>query len=100
MPGAGPIATRRRAGSLPDVQALDRRGGCSMSAEKLLTAEQVADIVGMTPDYVYSLSRRGKIPVITFGRQRRYRRESIEQWLSELERGSVAPDHRNGRAAR
>jgi excisionase family DNA binding protein len=69
-------------------------------SDKLLTAEEVAEIVGMTPDYIYTLSRRGRIPTITFGRQRRYRRESIDQWLSELERGSLAADHRNGRAAR
>ena len=68
-------------------------------SEPLLTAEQVAEIIGMKPSYVYDLSRRGKIPTITFGRQRRYRREAIEAWLLELERGSLAPDHRNGRAA-
>jgi len=28
----------------------------------------------MTPEYVYALSRRGRIPTITFGRARRYRR--------------------------
>ena len=35
----------------------------------------------MRVDYVYELSRRGRIPTITFGRTRRYRREAIEQWL-------------------
>jgi excisionase family DNA binding protein len=65
---------------------------------QLLTAEQVAELIGMTPDYVYALSRRGRIPTITFGRTRRYRRESIEQWLDELERGKIG-DERNGRAA-
>ena len=68
-------------------------------SDKLLTAEQVAGMIGMTPDYVYGLSRRGRIPTITFGRQRRYRREAIEEWLSELERGTVGPGNRNGRAA-
>jgi len=70
-----------------------------MSADKLMTAEEVAEMIGMTSDYVYSLSRRGRIPTITFGRQRRYRREAIEAWLSDLERGSVGADNRNGRAA-
>jgi excisionase family DNA binding protein len=55
--------------------------------DRLLTAEQVADMIGMTTDYVYALSRRGRIPTITFGRSRRYRRDAIEQWLVEIERG-------------
>ena len=71
-----------------------------MSAEarttprRLLSAEEVADMIGMTADYVYALSRRGAIPTITFGRTRRYRREAIEEWLSELEGGSVRPPRR------
>jgi hypothetical protein len=44
--------------------------------ERLLTAEQVADLIGMSPDYVYALSRRGQIPT-----------------LAEIERGSnVSPN--------
>ena len=67
--------------------------------DRLLTAEQVADLIGMTPDYVYALSRRGRIPTITFGRTRRYRREAIEQWLIEQERGTIVTGPGNGRAA-
>jgi excisionase family DNA binding protein len=55
------------------------------STSRLLTAEEVADVIGKTADYVYALSRRGAIPTITFGRTRRYRREAIEEWLSDLE---------------
>jgi excisionase family DNA binding protein len=61
------------------------------SQPRLLTAEEVADMIGMTADYVYALSRRGAIPTITFGRTRRYRRKAIEEWLSELERGKSGP---------
>lgn len=69
-------------------------------SEPLLTAEQVAEMIGMTTDYVYELSRRGRIPTITFGRTRRYRREGIEQWLAEIETASTVNAHiRNGRAA-
>ena len=64
----------------------------------LLTAEQVGELLGVTTDYVYGLSRRGRIPTITFGRTRRYRREAIEQWLIEIERGSVSGPLRHGRA--
>jgi len=67
--------------------------------EALLTAEQVAELIGMTTDYVYSLSRRGRIPVIRFGRTYRYRREAIEQWLIEQERATIGSGRGNGRAA-
>jgi excisionase family DNA binding protein len=57
--------------------------------ERLLTAAEVAELIGMRVGYVYELSRRGRIPTITFGRTRRYRREAIEAWLAEQERPSA-----------
>lgn len=68
--------------------------------EPLLDAEQVAELIGMRVDYVYELSRRGRIPTITFGRTRRYRREAIDEWLIEQERGTIVAGKGNGRAAR
>ena len=55
------------------------------TSDRLLTADEVAEIIGMRVDYVYALSRRGRIPTITFGRQRRYRREAVIRWLEEIE---------------
>jgi excisionase family DNA binding protein len=66
-------------------------------ARPLMTAEEVAELIGMRVNYVYELSRRGRIPTITFGRTRRYRREAIEAWLIEQERGS--PDRVAGSPA-
>ena len=54
-------------------------------SDRLLTADEVAGMIGMRVDYVYALSRRGRIPTITFGRQRRYRREAVIRWLEEIE---------------
>ena len=53
--------------------------------ESLLTAEQVADLLGVPPSWVYEQSRQGRIPTVTLGRYRRYRREAIEGWLRDLE---------------
>ena len=52
---------------------------------RLMTAEQVAELVGMDVEWVWKMSRRGEIPTITFGRFRRYRREAILRSLEELE---------------
>jgi len=59
--------------------------------DSLLTAEQVADLLGVPRSWVYEQSRRGTIPTVTLGRYRRYRREAIEEWLREIERHSGAP---------
>jgi excisionase family DNA binding protein len=55
----------------------------------LLRAEDVAECIGMKTDYVYKLSREGKIPAIRFGRTYRYRAEAIEEWLRATETGSL-----------
>jgi excisionase family DNA binding protein len=54
--------------------------------ERLLTAAEVADLLGVPKTWVYEQSRAGRIPTVTLGRYRRYRREAIEQWLEDLEK--------------
>lgn len=54
-----------------------------------MDARQVAAMLGVTVDWVYEQSRRGRIPTITLGRYRRYRRAAIEAWLLSIERRSL-----------
>jgi excisionase family DNA binding protein len=51
----------------------------------LLTAGEVADVLGVPKTWVYEQSRLGRIPTVTLGRYRRYRLEAIEAWIRELE---------------
>jgi excisionase family DNA binding protein len=51
----------------------------------LLDAQEVAELLGVSHEYVWQLSREGRIPTITLGRVRRYRRESVLGWLREIE---------------
>ena len=67
------------------------------SAEPLMTAGDVASLLGVTRGWVDQQSRLGRIPTVTLGRYRRYRREAIEAWLVEMEVGSLA--RRDGYAA-
>lgn len=46
-------------------------------------------MVGMTRDWIYAETRAGRIPHVTLGRYYRYRPESIDAWLRDIERGSV-----------
>lgn len=61
----------------------------------LMTAAEVAELLGVPVSWVYERSRQGHIPTVTLGRYRRYRREAIEAWVEELE-GPAA----NGRMAK
>lgn len=67
----------------PDGGVADRS-----SDERLLTADEVAELLGVTPAWVYEQSRAGRIPTVRLGRYRRYRREAIGRWIEELERGT------------
>jgi excisionase family DNA binding protein len=53
----------------------------------LLTADQVAQKLGVPKTWVYEQSRRGRIPTVTLGRYRRYRAEAIARWVEMLEAG-------------
>lgn len=57
--------------------------------DRLLTAEDVAELIGMRTDYVYKLARRDQIPHHRFGRTLRFRAEAIEEWLRASERGTL-----------
>lgn len=70
-----------------------------MSDGALLNAREVAELLGVTPAWVYAQSRSGQIPTVTLGRYRRYRKDTIEDWIDALERASVNPTTEGGRAA-
>jgi excisionase family DNA binding protein len=53
----------------------------------LLTAAQVAQMLGVPKSWVYEQSRKGRIPTVTLGRYRRYRAEAITNWVETLEAG-------------
>lgn len=64
----------------------------------LLTASDVAELLGVPTSWVYEQSRRGRIPTVNLGRYRRYRREAIEDWVEEMERGKGRPGRRRAQA--
>jgi excisionase family DNA binding protein len=55
----------------------------------LLNAEQVAERIGMTTDFVYRLAREKRIPHLKFGRTLRFRAEAIEDWIEKQEQEQV-----------
>lgn len=51
----------------------------------LLTAGQVAGLMGLLVRRVYELAKRGDLPSVHIGRQIRFRRQAIEGWLVQRE---------------
>lgn len=51
----------------------------------VLTAEEVADMLRVTPAWVYAESRRHRIPHIRLGRYVRFRRGALLRWIEEME---------------
>jgi excisionase family DNA binding protein len=84
-PGPG----RRLAPLDGDVSLADTRpedaAASGGGARVLLTAEEVADMLGMRVDWIYEQARKGHLPVVKLGRYRRFRREAIEDWIRALE---------------
>jgi len=68
------------------------------ATRRLLTAEDIAEMLGMRVDYVYALTRRDAIPHLRFGRTLRFRPEAIEGWLEELEAAGGQGRPSRGRA--
>lgn len=60
----------------------------------LLTAEEVASLLRMTPAWVYAQTRRRRIPHLRLGRYVRYRREALDEWIEQVESSSSLPPGR------
>lgn len=54
--------------------------------EPLLTAPEVAKMLGVEKSWVHRAAREGRIPVVQLGRYQRFRRQAIEDWIKSQER--------------
>jgi excisionase family DNA binding protein len=64
--------------------------------DEVITADEVAALLRMTPAWVYSETRRNRIPHMRLGRYFRYRRSAIEAWMSAMEDGTDPGQPRRG----
>ena len=58
-------------------------------SDRLLTAEDVAELLQLRVDHIYKLARRNEIPHLRFGRTLRFRSAALEEWLRVTERGNL-----------
>ena len=75
--------------AISDLSQRDNRRshetGPTPTANALLTADQVASLLGVPKSWVYEQSRNERIPTVTLGRYRRYRWAAIEAWIAAIE---------------
>jgi len=64
----------------------------------LLTAQDVAERLGVSKEWVWAQARAGRIPHVRLGRYCRFREEAIEGWVLQLEAAEASP-LRNGRVS-
>ncbi len=51
--------------------------------EKLVTAEEIADKLGLRPGHILALAREGIVPAVRFGRRVRFSPTAIEHFVAE-----------------
>jgi excisionase family DNA binding protein len=54
--------------------------------DRILTVEQLADMLGVTPYTVRQWAREHKLPTLRLGKYWRFRESSIRQWLADQEK--------------
>jgi excisionase family DNA binding protein len=64
---------------------IDRGTTAKPTERELLTAEEVAALLGIGVDWVWEQARKGRIPHIRLGRFRRFRRQAIQDRLDAIE---------------
>jgi excisionase family DNA binding protein len=68
-----------------DVTSVDGLG--EAVSGRLLTAEEVAELLSVPVTWVRAETRAGRLPHLTLGRYRRYSRDAIVAWLETQRAG-------------
>ena len=63
---------------------MTRNGGMGRSVEnEILTIEEVATYLRLTPQTIYKWAQERKIPAVKLGKEWRFRKSIIDRWLDE-----------------
>ncbi len=53
----------------------------------ILTLKEIANYLDVSPTSIYRYIKQGKIPVTRVGKQWRFRKTRIDEWLKKMENG-------------
>jgi excisionase family DNA binding protein len=56
------------------------------SGDRLLDAKEAAALLHVKESWIRQATREGRLPCVTLGRYRRYRRERLLEWVQAQER--------------
>jgi excisionase family DNA binding protein len=59
----------------------------SSTTNRLMTAQQVAELLEVDPSWIYAETRAGRFPHVRVGRYRRFKLSAVERWIEDHERG-------------
>ena len=51
--------------------------------ENIMTLEEVAKYLKMKPQTIYLWAQKGQIPAVKLGKEWRFRRDVIDEWLNQ-----------------
>ena len=60
-----------------------------MERDRLLTADEVAEMLRVTRGWIYAETRARRIPHLRLGRYVRYRESAVREWMERLEVAST-----------
>lgn len=63
-------------------------------SDRLLTAQEVADLLAVPLSWVREATRDGRLPHLKLGRYRRYQAAAIRTWLAQQEQGGIGGGRR------
>ncbi|MGE5406267.1 MAG: helix-turn-helix domain-containing protein [Methanosarcina sp.] len=53
------------------------------SNDKIMTIEEVADYLRLTPQTIYTWAQEKKIPAVKLGKEWRFKKSLIDKWFNE-----------------
>jgi excisionase family DNA binding protein len=92
--------SRSGASAAGEIRDIANNGGKAMDTSKLLTVEQVAELLSVPVSWVYghTSGKGARLPHVKVGRLLRFRKDAIEAWIaSRTDDGSpgTEPGHRS-----
>ena len=60
-----------------------QRGPASAPGNEILTLEEVAEYLRLTPQTIYKWAQERRIPAVKLGKEWRFRRSILDRWLDE-----------------
>jgi excisionase family DNA binding protein len=64
------------------------RSGQNFTA--FMTTEEVLNCLKVNPRTIYRLIRSGELPAVRIGRQWRFRRSDLDEWIARQQRAAVS----------